>query len=160
MVIDAREDLCTGTALAPDLVLTAAHCVTGKLAYTVKTFQGGRPIAVRGIAIHPQFNPVSYAAARATADIALIKLTAPLAEMVIPAKLATARHVAVGETLTIAGFGTTADRSAHGLGLPRMAKLTVTGKPGSLQICSIRPCHPQPAQRSGRLHRRQRCACV
>ena len=28
MVVDARNDLCTGTALTRDLVLTAAHCVT------------------------------------------------------------------------------------------------------------------------------------
>ena len=36
--------------------------------------------------------------------------------------------------MTIAGFGTTADFSARGLGVPRMATLTVTGRPGSLQI--------------------------
>ena len=134
MIVDARDDLCTGTALAPDLVLTAAHCVTGKLAYTVRAFQGGPSIAVRGVAVHPQFNPASYAASRATADVALLKLAAPLAELVLPAKLAPARNVAVGEMLTIAGFGVTAAGTDRGLGLPRMAKLTVTGKPGSLQI--------------------------
>ena len=30
MLVDARDDLCTGTALARDLVLTAAHCVRGR----------------------------------------------------------------------------------------------------------------------------------
>jgi secreted trypsin-like serine protease len=134
MVVDARGDLCTGTALAPDLVLTAAHCVTGRLAYTVKTFQGGPSISVRGVAAHPRFNAASYAASRATADVALLKLSAPLANLVMPARLAPARNVAVGETLTIAGFGVTAAGTARGLGLPRMAKLSVTGKPGSLQI--------------------------
>jgi secreted trypsin-like serine protease len=134
MVVDTRGDLCTGTALAPDLVLTAAHCVTGKLAYTVKTFQGGPSVAVRSVAVHPQFNPASYAASRATADVALLKLAGPLAKLVLPAKLAPARNVAVGETLTIAGFGVTAAGTDRGLGLPRMAKLAVTGKPGSLQI--------------------------
>ena len=44
------------------------------------------------------------------------------------------RRVAVGETLTIAGFGVTMAGTARGLGMPRKAKLTVTGKPGSLQI--------------------------
>jgi secreted trypsin-like serine protease len=134
MVLDSRGDLCTGTALAHDLVITAAHCVSGKLTYSVKIFQGGPSVAVQGIAIHPNFNPASYAAAHATADVALVKLAAPLAELVMPAKLATARQVIVGETLTIAGFGTTANQSARGLGVPRMAKLSVTGKPGSLQI--------------------------
>ena len=134
MIVDARGDLCTGTALAPDLVLTAAHCVTSKLAYTVKTFQGGPSISISGVAVHPQFNSASFAASRATADVALLKLAAPLASLVMPATLARARNVAVGETLTIAGFGVTAAGTARGLGLPRMAKLAVTGKPGSLQI--------------------------
>ncbi len=35
MVVDPQGDLCTGTALAPDLVLTAAHCVTRPIAYEV-----------------------------------------------------------------------------------------------------------------------------
>ena len=103
MIVDAREDLCTGTALAPDLVLTAAHCVA---------------------------RPVKYA----TADLALIKLAAPLPDIVVPAALAAPRRVAAGETLTIAGFGVTVAGTARGLGVPRMAKLAVTGKPGSLQI--------------------------
>ena len=139
MVTDPRGNLCTGTALAPDLVLTAAHCVTGKLSHSVKTFQTGQPIAVRGVAVHPQFNAASYAASRATADIALIKLAAPLQDLVAPAALAPARRVVAGETLTIAGFGVTAAGTAHGLGVPRMAKLAVTGKPGSLQIRLVDP---------------------
>jgi secreted trypsin-like serine protease len=134
MVVDPRDDLCTGTALARDLVLTAAHCVSGKLAYQVKTFQTGQTISVRSIALHPQFNLANYKASSATADVALLKLAAPLHDLVEPAVLAPARRVAVGETLTIAGFGVTAAGTARGLGIPRMAALTVAGKPGSLQI--------------------------
>ena len=134
MIVDPRGDLCTGTALTRDLVLTAAHCVARKLDYQVKTFQTGQTIAVRAIAPHPRFDLTSYAASRATADVALIKLAAPLADLVMPAKLAPARRVAVGERLTIAGFGVTADGTARGLGIPRMATLSVTGQPGSLQI--------------------------
>jgi Trypsin len=134
MVVDPRGDLCTGTALAHDLVLTAAHCVASKLDYQVKTFQTGQTISVRAIALHPSFDLASYAASRATADVALLKLGAPLHDLVMPATLAPGRRVAAGETLTIAGFGVTAAGTAHGLGIPRMATLTVTGKPGSLQI--------------------------
>ena len=134
MLTDPRGDLCTGTALTRDLVLTAAHCVARPLSYQVKTYQSGQTISVRGIALHPRFDLASYAASRATADIALIKLTAPLGDLVQPAKLAPTRRVVVGEYLTIAGFGVTAANSDRGLGLPRMATLSVTGKPGSLQI--------------------------
>src|SRR5665811_1092224 len=83
---------------------------------------------------HPRFDLASYAASRATADLALLKLAAPLADLVLPATLAPARRVAAGEMLTVAGFGVTAAGTARGLGIPRMATLTVTGKPGGLQI--------------------------
>lgn len=134
MILDGRGDLCTGTALAPDLVLTAAHCVTRPIAYEVKAFQTGAAIKAASVARHPGFNFASYAASRATADIALIKLASPLPDIVVPATLAASRRVAVGDKLTIAGFGVTAARTDLGLAQPRMAALTVTGKPGSLQI--------------------------
>jgi secreted trypsin-like serine protease len=134
MIVDAKGDLCTGTALARDLVLTAAHCVTRPIDYQVKTYQTGQSISVRSIARHPRFDAESYAASRATADLALLKLAAPLPDIVVPATLAAPRRVAVGETLTIAGFGVTLAGTARGLGVPRMATLTVTGKPGSLQV--------------------------
>lgn len=139
MVIDDREDLCTGTALASDLVLTAAHCVTRPIAYAVKAYQNGQTIKVRSIARHPGFTMSAYTVGRATADIALLKLDAPLPDIIVPASLATARRVAVGETLTIAGFGVTVAGTPRGLGIPRMAKLTVTGQPGSLQIRLVDP---------------------
>jgi hypothetical protein len=134
MVVDAKGDLCTGTALAADLVLTAAHCVTRLIDYQVKVYQSGTSIPVRSIARHPRFDYANYAASRATADVALLKLVAPLPEIVMPAVLAPPRRVAVGERLTIAGFGVTLAGTPRGLGQPRMAALSVTGQPGSLQI--------------------------
>jgi hypothetical protein len=134
MIVDAKGDLCTGTALARDLVLTAAHCVARPLRYEVKASLADRPVGVRAIARHPGFNFANYAASRATADAALIKLDGVLPESVAPAVLAPERRVAPGETLTIAGFGSVADGTPRGLGIARMARLTVTGKPGGLQI--------------------------
>jgi secreted trypsin-like serine protease len=134
MIVDARGDLCTGTALTRDLVLTAAHCVTAPIDYQVKAYQTGPSIAVRSMARHPRFDFASYAASRATADLALLKLSDQLPDIVVPATLAAARRVAAGDTLIIAGFGVTAAGTPRGLGQPRMATLTVTGKPGSLQI--------------------------
>ena len=134
MIVDPRGDLCTGTALARDLVLTAGHCVAARRDYRVKIFQTGETVAVRGLALHPRFDLAAYAASRATADVALIKLEKPMSDLVVPARLAPSRRVAIGETLTIAGFGVTAARTDHGLGGPRSVTLIVTGQPGSLQI--------------------------
>jgi secreted trypsin-like serine protease len=134
MVVNSRGDLCTGTAIASDLVLTAAHCVSRPGNYRVNVFQTGQSIGLRGVALHPLFSAKSYAISQATADLALLKLDAPLPDSVTPARLAAARRVAAGETLTVAGFGVTADRTDRGLGQPRMTPLVVTGTPGSLQI--------------------------
>ncbi|MEJ2623683.1 MAG: trypsin-like serine protease [Pseudolabrys sp.] len=109
MVVDQNGDLCTGTALAHDLVLTAAHCVMRPGRYRVKEFQTGRSIPVATIVRHPRFNPRAYAESRATADLALVKLASPLPAVVVPAALG------------------------------RMATLTVTGHPGSLQIRLVDP---------------------
>ena len=102
--------------------------------YAVKAFQTGAPIAVRGIAVHPRFDPASYAASRATADIALIKLATPLTDLV---RAGSPRGRAPRHRRRDAyrrrlwrhrrRHRARAGRAAHG-------KLTVTGKPGSLQI--------------------------
>ena len=134
MVIDGRGDLCTGTALTRDLVLTAAHCVALPIPYRIRTYQNDATREVRSVMRHPGFSIAAYAASRATADIALVKLTSPLPDFIVPAGLAAARRVAVGETLTVAGFGVTRNKTDDGLGIPRSAKLTVTGTPGSLQV--------------------------
>lgn len=134
MLIDNHGDLCTATALTRDLVLTAAHCVVIPASYRVRVFQDSVMVDVDKIRRHPGFNMANYRASRATADVALVKLKSALPDLVLPATLAPPRRVEVGETLTIAGFGVTHANTARGLGVPRMASLAVTGKPGSLQI--------------------------
>jgi secreted trypsin-like serine protease len=135
IIAGARGNVCTGTALARDLVLTAAHCVTPASTYTVFPAKGAAPIATRGISVHPRYEPQSYANSRATADVALIRLATALPAGIVAAELnRAASPVAVGEQFVIAGFGTTAPSSDAGLGVPRTATLVVTGQPGVLQI--------------------------
>src|ERR1051326_8792260 len=100
MVVDEHGNLCTGTALTRELVLTAAHCVVRPFDYQVKTFQIGRRIPVQGIAKHPDFHLDNYLAARVTTDLALLKLDTPIDDVIQPAVLAPARRVNAGETLT------------------------------------------------------------
>jgi secreted trypsin-like serine protease len=139
MLIDDKQDLCTATVLARDLVLTAAHCVVAKHKRAVKLYQTGETIPVRAVVPHPRFDIKAYARARATADIALVTLKRPLPEIAAAAQLAEPRRFEAGEMLTIAGFGVTEAFTPHGLGIPREAALAVTGRPGSLQIRLVDP---------------------
>src|SRR6516162_2724726 len=78
VLIVGGHSLCTGVAIAPDLVLTAAHCVQGKGKYRLVAFDGRRPAVkdVATIVAHPQFS------LNATSpDIALLKLALPAGKL-------------------------------------------------------------------------------
>jgi secreted trypsin-like serine protease len=138
MITGSRGNVCTGTALARDLVLTAAHCVAPPAAYRV-LIDTPPGIAIHSIAVHPRYNAQDYASGRVTADVALIKLDAPLPAEIAPAMLAANKRVAPGDRLVIAGFGVTMARSDNGVGVARAAALVATGKPGNLQIRLVDP---------------------
>ena len=135
MIIGTRGNLCTGTALAPDLVLTAGHCVAPTATYRVLLPDTKPPgLQIHSILVHPRYNPRDYASGRVTADVALLKLEQPLPATITPVALAATKSVAPGDPFTIAGFGTTAIDSDSGIGTARAAALIATGKPGTLQI--------------------------
>ena len=133
MISGPRGSVCTGAAIARDLVLTAAHCAQAT-SYRVSAFHTAT-ISVARIAVHPRFDLASYNRSRATADVALMKLSEPLPASIVPATLAAApAKVAVGDRFVVAGFGVTAPGGDAGLGTPRMASLAATGQPGNLQL--------------------------
>jgi secreted trypsin-like serine protease len=135
MIISTRGNFCTGTAIARDLVLTAAHCVASPATYRVLLADNKPPgLAVRSVAVHRRYNPKDYVSGRVTADVALIKLDQPLPADVVPAALAPTRPVAPGDSFVIAGYGATSYGSETGNGTPRAAALVATGKPGNMQI--------------------------
>ena len=135
-----RAVFCTATPLARDLVLTAAHCVWPDAQVGVVPTPGARPIPVTEIAWHPQFSAQAYERHRATADVALLRLTFPLPEIISPVALgAPSEPVAVGDRLTIAGVGSTVPGADEFDGLARATTLVVTGRPGNLQVRLVDP---------------------
>jgi hypothetical protein len=140
MIVSTRGNLCTGTALARDLVLTAGHCVAPAATYRV-FLPGITPpgLPLKSIVVHPRYNPKDYASGRVTADVALLKIDGALPADIVPAAIAAPPAVAPGDRFVIAGYGSTAAGSDTGAGTARAAVLVATGKPGSLQIRLVDP---------------------
>lgn len=140
-VVGSRGNVCTGSLIAPHIVLTAGHCITPNTSYRVidTTTQPPRLLTVSKVATHPQFNMQTMLAHRATADVALLLLPAPVPKKE-PAQLSVPRSpIAPGSRFTVAGIGVTAAGSDAGIGTVRTAALSVTGHPGTLQIRLVDP---------------------
>jgi secreted trypsin-like serine protease len=135
LIVGSRGNFCSGAALAPDLVLTAAHCVLPGADYKIVEYERGAPQLrdVARVTAHPNFNLQSLLAHRATADVALLKLAAPLGR-VAPSSLGPTASVAPGDTFLVAGLGVAARGDGKSGGTVRAANLVATGKPGNLQI--------------------------
>src|SRR5262245_57504880 len=127
LIVGSRGNFCTGAALAPDLVLTAAHCVLPGADYKIVEYKDGQPQLrdVKSVKAHPGFNLQTLLAHRATADVALLKLAAPLAS-VAPARLGPTPTVAPGDTFLVAGLGVAVRGDGKSGGTVRAASLVAT----------------------------------
>ena len=164
MIVGSHGTFCTGAAIARDLVLTAGHCIEADTTYKIVEFDAAhepRLLDVASVARHPQFNLKTLFAHRATADVALLKMAQPLPTAVVPAMLGDGKRTPqVGEDLTVYGYGLAIRGDGKSGGTLRAAKLSVTGKPGNLQIRLARSSDRRHTCRYGRLHRRFRRAGV
>jgi secreted trypsin-like serine protease len=141
LIVGSRGNSCSGVALAPDVVLTAAHCVLPGAEYKIVEFDSARQPQLRDvtrIVAHPKFDLQSMLAHRATADVALLRLAAPLAG-VEPAELGPALTVAPGDAFTVAGYGVAVRGDGKSGGTIRAASLVAAGRPGNLQIRLVDP---------------------
>jgi secreted trypsin-like serine protease len=141
-IVGSRGNFCTGSLVAPSLVLTVAHCVQPGSEYKIVQYDADRKPQlqdVRSVAIHPGFKMGEMLAHRATADVALLRLAIP-ASGKTPARLSAPQTpLAPGNAFTIAGVGVTIRGDGKSAGLTRSAALVATGKPGTLQIRLVDP---------------------
>jgi hypothetical protein len=142
-IVGSRGNFCSGTMIAPTIVLTAAHCVQSGATYKIVEYDARRTPQLRDVAqvaTHPQFNMQTMLAHRATADVALLKLVNPIgAGRQSPPVGAPRMPIVVGGRFTIAGIGVTVRGDGKSGGTVRAASLAATGRPGTLQIRLVDP---------------------
>jgi len=122
----ARQSVCSGVALGPRVVLTAAHCVEGVAHTLVAIRRDGRtaPVVVAAVARHPRYDPDAPRDRRISIDLGLVETTTPLDGFKY-AEIAAARP-SLGEAVTVAGFGVTREGGPPSDGHIRAADLVVS----------------------------------
>jgi secreted trypsin-like serine protease len=139
-IVGSRGNSCSGVLIAPDLVLSVAHCVGPGADYKIVEYGKDRAPALRDVkrvAAHPGFDMKTMLAHRATADVALLQLTMP---KINPSAIgAPSAPLAAGNRFTIAGIGVTVRGNGKSAGVVRSAALIATGHPGTLQIRLVDP---------------------
>jgi secreted trypsin-like serine protease len=141
LIVGSHGTSCTGVALARDLALTAAHCVLPGADYKLVVFDAAQRPALKDIASvvrHPRFDVNAVLRHQVTADVALLKLAAPLDIPVAPLAAAGA-PVAAGDRFVVAGYGLATPGDGRSGGVVRAATLVATGQPGTLQVRLIDP---------------------
>src|ERR1700738_1491407 len=129
-LILGAHSLCTGVAIAPDLVLTAAHCVLENGKYRLVAFEGRRGVVKNAVRVipHPQFSLRTGE----NQDLALVKLAPSQSPNLTPAALSGRRTPpSVGERFLVAGFGVATTGERKTAGTLRAATLVVAARPSS-----------------------------
>lgn len=138
MVLSSNGGVCSGIVLAPDVIATAAHCLTGAAEYRAHwRDERGEPVlaAIAAIVVHPDYDPRAIETRRRSIDLALARLAEPLPARFVPALL-DASSASAAERVVLAGFGVETESDARGLtsGTFRAATLDVVEPYGPSRI--------------------------
>jgi Trypsin len=135
MVLSSKGGVCSGIVVAADVVLTAAHCVTGAPEHRVHYRDGGAPvlIAPAAKAIHPGYDANSIERRRRSIDLALLRLPEALPPRFETATLSAA-SAAHGAHIVIGGYGVSRERDHRSTGTFRTTQLPVVEPYGPSRI--------------------------
>jgi secreted trypsin-like serine protease len=141
-IVGSSGNFCSGALIAPRLILSAAHCVGPGNSYKIVLYDAQRQpqlIDTVRVAAHPQFNMAGIANHRASADVALLLLAAPLPGRIATQIGAPREPLVAGNPFGVAGIGVTRRGDGKTGGTVRAASLIATGAPGRLQIRLVDP---------------------
>jgi secreted trypsin-like serine protease len=159
MVLSKRGTTCSGTVIAPDVILTAGHCVLCRKSGSAKNCvlasdklaiaynEQGSPVLqqVKRVSAHPR----AFSDLHRSIDIAMIELAQPLPKRFVPVPLADANMSYIeGSDILLAGYGFQRNKDPKSAGTLRSASALVlspqtrriirvgrTDSPDSLRIC-------------------------
>jgi hypothetical protein len=130
LIESSQGELCSGAVIAPDLVLTAAHCVLQRAAYRVvgvdRRFRklGTRVVAA---ALHPSFVAGTTPRTQPGVDLAVLKLASPLGPDFTPLDPTRSADLGEGEMVDLAGFGLSAEARRGSARVLRATRLMSLG---------------------------------
>lgn len=135
-VESSKGELCSGAVIAPDLVLTAAHCVLERAHYRVVAVDRSfRPRSIRAIAaaMHPAFVSGTTPRTQPGVDLAILKLEQPLGRDFVPLDPRRTGGVGKGQAVDLAGFGVIGEGRN---GTARILRETRLVSLGNLQVAN------------------------
>ncbi|MDB5577453.1 MAG: peptidase and chymotrypsin/Hap [Bradyrhizobium sp.] len=107
VVVAGAKGRCSGVVLAPDIVLTAAHCVRrGERFHVGGNLGGGYQTGLSPVAEIVQ-HPLYTSGDSGSPDLAILRLAKPLPDRFVPAAL-NPRVPSIGDDLIVAGYGKSA----------------------------------------------------
>lgn len=115
---------CTGTIVAPNVVVTAAHCAVGNCAARifigtdVKKPSKGQVVRVAHSYVHPK-----YRGEGTPYDLSVLVLDEKV--NVAPRRIASRAAVTRAESVRVVGFGTTDTAARHGYGIRRVVDVPI-----------------------------------
>ncbi len=136
MVLSSNGGVCSAVVLAPDVVLTAAHCVTGAAEHRVHyRDETGEPVLIVPAAkvVHPGYNAKAIETRQRSIDVALVRIPEALPSRFERATLS-AGKVPENTFVTVGGYGLAREGDAKSTGTFRTASLTAVEPYGPSRI--------------------------